>query len=208
MRGQAGALVVAEPTTNRPLCRHKGALWLKTTTRGVTAHGSMPDKGVNAIYAAARAVGRLEAFDFNVGTLHGGLNINSVPDRAEIGIDIRTIPGMGHGLLRDHIASYLGPEVELAPVVDVESVWTDPAHPWMREVFCGDGQDNVPIVETAPYFTDASALTPALGDVPTLILGPGHAHMAHQTDEWCECSRIEEAVAIYARLIAAWCGLP
>src|SRR6266498_2846770 len=118
MRGQAGALVVAEPTTNRPLCGHKGALWLKATTRGVTAHGSMPEKGVNAIYAAARAVGRLEAFDFNVarhpvmgaptlnvGTLHGGLNLNSVPDRAEIGIDIRTIPGMLHGLLRDQIAS-------------------------------------------------------------------------------------------------------
>jgi acetylornithine deacetylase/succinyl-diaminopimelate desuccinylase-like protein len=71
-------------------------------------------------------VGLLEAFDFNVerhpvmgaptlnvGTLHGGLNINSVPDRAEIGIDIRTIPGMRHGLLRDQIASYLSPEVEL-----------------------------------------------------------------------------------------------
>jgi acetylornithine deacetylase/succinyl-diaminopimelate desuccinylase-like protein len=31
--------------------------------------------------------------------------------------------------------------------------------------------------------------------------------MAHQTDEWCDSARIEEAVAIYARLIAAWCGL-
>jgi succinyl-diaminopimelate desuccinylase len=92
LRGQAGALVVAEPTSNRPLCGHKGALWLKATSRGVTAHGSMPDKGVNAIYAAARAVGRLEAFDFNVarhpvmgaptlnvGTLHGGLNLNWRP---------------------------------------------------------------------------------------------------------------------------------
>jgi metal-dependent amidase/aminoacylase/carboxypeptidase family protein len=70
----------------------------------------MSDKGVKAIYAAARAVGRLEAFDFNVarpvmgaptlnvGTLHGGLNLNSVPDRAEILIDI---PGMRHGLLRE-----------------------------------------------------------------------------------------------------------
>jgi len=36
----------------------------------------------------------------NVGALHGGLNINSVPDRAEIGIDIRTIPGMRHGQSR------------------------------------------------------------------------------------------------------------
>jgi succinyl-diaminopimelate desuccinylase len=222
LRGQAGVLVVAEPTTNRPLCGHKGALWLKATTRGVTAHGSMPDHGVNAVYAAARAVARLEAFDFNVarhpimgaptlnvGTLHGGANINSVPDRAEIGIDIRTIPGMGHTILSDQIASYLGAEVDIASVVDVESVWTDPSLPWMRQVFgiCADVQGSAPVVETAPYFTDASALTPALGGVPTVILGPGPAHMAHQTDEWCDCARIEEAVEIYERLIGAWCGL-
>src|SRR5690606_32543740 len=50
MRGEAGALVVAEPTSNRPLCGHKGALWLKAITHGVTAHGSMPEEGVNAVY--------------------------------------------------------------------------------------------------------------------------------------------------------------
>jgi succinyl-diaminopimelate desuccinylase len=220
--GSAGALVVAEPTSNRPLCGHKGALWLKATTRGVTAHGSMPDQGVNAVYAAARAVSRLEAFDFNVarhpimgaptlnvGTLHGGANINSVPDRAEIGIDMRTIPGMRHAILRDQIASYLGPDVVVAAVVDVESVWTDPAHPWLQQVFgiCESVRAVATTVETAPYFTDASALTPALGGVPTVILGPGPAHMAHQTDEWCECGRIEEAVEIYERLMAEWCDL-
>jgi succinyl-diaminopimelate desuccinylase len=217
-----GALVVAEPTTNRPLCGHKGALWLRATTRGVTAHGSMPNHGVNAVYAAVRAVGRLEAFDFNVarhpvmgaptlnvGTLHGGLNVNAVPDRGEIGIDIRTIPGMRHGPLRDQIASYLGSEVALASIVDVESVWTDPGQPWMREVFgiCADVRDTAAIVETAPYFTDASALTPALGGVPTVILGPGAAHMAHQTDEWCECAASRRLLRSMRRLIAAWCGL-
>ena len=62
-------------------------------------------------------------------------------------------------------------------------------------------------VEAAPYFTDASALTPALGNVPTVILGPGPAHLAHQTDEWCEVALLEEAVTIYDRLIASWCGL-
>ena len=35
---------------------------------------------------------------------------------------------------------------------------------------------------------------------------PGPAHMAHQTDEWCECTRIEEAVVIYEQIIAAWCS--
>ena len=221
IRDHAGALVVAEPTTNRPLCGHKGALWLKATTRGVTAHGSMPEQGVNAVYAAARAVARLEGFDFNVarhpvmgaptlnvGTLHGGANINSVPDRAEIGIDIRTIPGMRHATLRDQIASYLGPDVDVTPIMDVESVWTDPSSPWLQQVFdvCAEVQGSPAAVATAPYFTDASVLTPALGGVPTVVLGPGPAHMAHQTDEWCECARIDEAVRIYERLIIAWCG--
>ena len=103
---QVGALVVAEPTGNQLLVGHKGALWLEAVTTGVTAHGSMPEKGVNAVYKAARAVTALQDFDFNfarhdvlgnptlnVGAISGGLNINSVPDRAVIGIDIRTIPG-------------------------------------------------------------------------------------------------------------------
>ena len=146
--GSAGALVVAEPTSNRPIVGHKGALWLKAITAGVTAHGSMPDRGVNAVYKAARAISALETFDFNiarhatmgaptlnVGFTHGGLNVNSVPDRAEVGIDIRTIPGMRHAPLRDQLAHYLGTDVHVETLVDVESVWTDPAHPWMREVF-------------------------------------------------------------------------
>jgi succinyl-diaminopimelate desuccinylase len=65
----------------------------------------MPDKGVNAVYRAARAIAKLEAFDFNVarhpllgrptlnvGTVQGGINVNSVSDRAEFQIDVRTIP--------------------------------------------------------------------------------------------------------------------
>jgi succinyl-diaminopimelate desuccinylase len=195
-------------------------LWLKARTRGVTAHGSMPDKGVNAVYAAARAVGLLEDFDFNVerhaglgkptlnvGTIHGGLNINSVPDLAEIGIDIRTVPGQRHAAVAAEMASYLGGEVDLSAMVDVEGVWTDPADPWVREVY----EIVAPVLgETleprgASYFTDAAALTPAYGGPPTVILGPGEPAMAHQTDEYCQVERIEQAVEIYTRMIERWC---
>ena len=41
--------------------------------------------------------GVLGAPTLNVGTIQGGLNINSVPDRALIGIDIRTIPNKTTG---------------------------------------------------------------------------------------------------------------
>ena len=59
---------------------------------------------------------------------------------------------------------------------------------------------------TAPYFTDASVLTPAYGSVPTVVLGPGEMALCHQTDEHCRIERIEQAAEIYTRLARQWCG--
>jgi succinyl-diaminopimelate desuccinylase len=219
MLGRAGALIVAEPSSNRPLVGHKGAFWLRGRTEGVTAHGSMPEKGVNAIYAAARAVGALERFRFdlapdallgrptlNVGTISGGLNINSVPDRAEIGIDIRTIPGQEHAALRRRLQAALGDEVSLEPIVDVPAVLTPIENSWVGDVFeiMTGVLGSRPEPETAPYFTDASALTPAYGGIPTIVLGPGEMAMAHQTDEYCELDRIGQAVEAYGQIARRW----
>jgi succinyl-diaminopimelate desuccinylase len=220
--GQVGALVVAEPTGNKPLVGHKGALWLEAETRGVTAHGSMPEQGVNAVYKAARAVAALQEFDFNVarhdvlggptinvGTIQGGLNINSVPDRAIIGIDIRNIPAQSHAQIREQLTSYLGRDVTLRTLLDAKSVWTDPHHPWISEVFQvawnveGVGDD----IGAAPYFTDASVLTPAFGSPPTVIIGPGELALGHQTNEYCLVSRIERATEMYAQLVRNWCRI-
>ncbi|MDQ2084009.1 M20 family metallopeptidase [Xanthobacteraceae bacterium Astr-EGSB] len=219
--GRAGALVVAEPTGNYPLVGHKGALWLRVTAEGVTAHGSMPEKGVNAVMKAARAVVRLGDFDFNVkrhevlgaptlnvGNFHGGLNVNSVPDRAEINLDIRTIPGQAHARVGESIAATLGDEVTVREVLGIEAIWTPPDDPWMSRVFAIMAPliGETPVARGAPYFTDGGALMHALGGVPTVILGPGEPHLAHQTDEYCLVSRIDQAVEAYCQIIDDWCG--
>ena len=217
--GQAGALVVAEPTSNKPMVGHKGALRLKVTVRGITAHASMPEQGVNAVIKAAKAVGRLEDFDFNVarhpvmgaptlnvGWLHGGMNINSVPDQAEAGLDIRTIPAQRHRAIETEIARFLGPDVEVSLLDEAVPIWTEPSTAWMQQVFSAvtgvSGQR--PEIAAAPYFTDASALTPAFGGIPTVVLGPGPAALAHQTDEYCEIPAIEASKEISRRLIDDW----
>ena len=217
--GQAGAMVVAEPSSNQPLIGHKGALWISAKTHGVTAHGSMPEEGDNAIYKAARAINKLEDFDFNVardpllgkptinvGMVQGGLNVNSVPDKTEVNIDIRTTPNLDHVTVKSHLESYLGDEVEIEPVVDVEGVLTNPNDEWMLEVF--DIMSVIlgakPEVKAASYFTDASALTPAYGNIPTVILGPGEAKMAHQTDEYCFIDKITESVEAYIEISKHW----
>jgi len=218
-QGSAGALVVAEPTANMPYVGHKGALWLRAIARGVTAHGSMPERGDNAVYRAARAVGRLSCFHFgacrhpvlggptlNVGTFHGGLNINSVPDRAVVEIDARTVPGIDHAQLRRQIAEHMEEPMELETLVDLPGVWTEPQSPWAARTaaLVAEVTGEPTEVRTATYFSDASILVPALGDAPTLILGPGEPTLAHQTDEWCSVARIHQACTIYRRMIADW----
>ena len=49
---------------------------------------------------------------------------------------------------------------------------------------------------------------PAIGAPPTLVLGPGEPHLAHQTDEWCSVERIEQATAIYRQMIVDWAAHP
>jgi succinyl-diaminopimelate desuccinylase len=219
--GSAGAMVVGEPTGNVPVIGHKGALWLQARTRGVTAHGSMPDKGVNAVVIAARAVLSLAGFRFevapdpllggptlNVGTIRGGLNVNSVPDEAVIGIDIRTIPSQSHAELRQRLEQLLGKGVELTPIVDMPGIRTAADDPFVRSVMEAvarvTGESAAPGVAT--YFTDASVLTPAFGGIPTVVLGPGEMALCHQTDEYCRVDRIEQAVAAYLEIARSWCG--
>ncbi|MFT5548592.1 MAG: succinyl-diaminopimelate desuccinylase, partial [Candidatus Azotimanducaceae bacterium] len=64
--GEASAIIVGEPTSNKPLIGHKGALWLHAACKGVTAHGSTPELGVNAIYKASRSISQIENFGFDV----------------------------------------------------------------------------------------------------------------------------------------------
>lgn len=209
-------LVVAEPTSNQPFLGHKGVLWLELVVSGVTAHASMPEQGVNAIHRALPVLSALAAFrpdvpahpalgapTTNLGTVRAGININSVPDQAIIGFDMRSLPGMDHAALRAQVAALVGPEVMLRTLLDLPAVWTAPDDPFARTI---QEVANAVTGETrepggAPYFTDASVFTPFLGNVPTLILGPGEAAQAHQTDEYCLAHRIEEATEIYARLM-------
>ncbi|MFP3920729.1 MAG: M20 family metallopeptidase [Dichotomicrobium sp.] len=220
--GRAGAIVVAEPTANALWLGHKGVLRFDALARGVTAHSAMPEEGVNAIYKATRAINALQTFDFtvpahpvlgaptlNVGWIEGGLNVNSVPDRAAFGVDIRVIPGVDLPSLKERLRETVGPEIEVTFGTEAEAVWTEPDEPWIAEMreMMADASGNPPPLGAAAYFTDGSALREGYGGPPTIILGPGEPRMAHQTDEFCYVSRIEEATELYTGIIRRWCGL-
>ncbi|HLX80774.1 MAG TPA: M20 family metallopeptidase [Burkholderiales bacterium] len=221
LMGRAGAIVVGEPTSNYPMVGHKGSIKFHASFSGVSAHGSMPQLGVNAIYKAAKAIARLEEFQFgvkehpvmglptmNVGTVEGGSGVNLVPDMAKIGVDIRTVPGTNHEELMNKLKKILG-EAELQVIADSQSVWTEPDEAWVQRVFaiCKPILRETPVARTAPYMTDAANLRKVYAGAPTVVLGPGEAAMAHQTDEYCNMERIRQSVAIYEAIIGDWCRI-
>lgn len=217
--GTAGCFVVAEPTANEPLIGHKGAYWLRAKASGITAHGSMPERGENAFYKIARGALALENFQFenpphplmgqatlNVGTAKAGININSVPDAAEMTLDIRSIPGQSHQHLLGCLCKVLGPKIALEPIIDVQGFYTPSSDPWIQQVYarCNEINGVMPTEKTVAFFSDASALKTVIGNPPTVVLGPGQPEMAHQTDEFCYVQKIIDATTLFERLINDW----
>lgn len=219
MLPNAGALVIAEPTSNELRTGHKGVLWIRARTTGRTAHSSMPDQGDNAVLKACAAVDRLRKLPIldredeqlgratiSVSSLHGGANINSVPDEATMELDIRTLPGQSHEDLRESVQECFPAGTEFECVLDLPAIVTDRNNEWVRQVYSivqsefGMQTD----AHGVPYFTDGSILYSALNFVPCLILGPGSVHMAHKTDEYCLIDNIRKAQTMYERLILDW----
>jgi glutamate carboxypeptidase len=97
-RGAACALVLE---SGRPgdaiVTRRKGVAALRVEARGVAAHaGNEPEKGRSAIWSLARFVDRAQALSdpasgrsVNVGTFHGGVGKNVVPEQAACDVDLR-----------------------------------------------------------------------------------------------------------------------
>lgn len=214
-------VLVAEPTGNIPCLGHKGILWLKTLFHGKTAHAAFPDLGDNALLRAARGVVALNS-DIFTGNAHrvmgeatlvtsrffSGDNYNSVPDLAEVGIDIRSTVNWSHsGMLKtiEKILSPLEPEIEV--IFDLPPLWTQPENELVRVIFSScdriRGEKHFPRIVT--FYTDGGVLGPGLGNAPVVILGPGDAGMAHQVDEYVRVEDLCQGVDIYREILSRLC---
>ncbi|HWL96116.1 MAG TPA: M20/M25/M40 family metallo-hydrolase [Nocardioidaceae bacterium] len=220
-----GPLVVAEPTANRLVLGHKGALWLRLSAAGRAAHGSAPHLGDNAVVRLSRAAVALHDHDAwpqhpdfgtvtaNVGRLRGGVQPNVVPDSGELLLDLRTVPGVDPDDLRKTVAGLAGDQVEVADHVVLPVVDTDGGEAFVGQVgealrACEQPDEPQP---PARFFTDASVLAHLLAadggrPVPTVVLGPGEPDQCHVVDEWCSASKVETAAEVYRVLLDRWCS--
>ncbi|AIQ46370.1 hypothetical protein R70723_11145 [Paenibacillus sp. FSL R7-0273] len=147
-------LVIAEPTGSRVAIGHKGALWLRITLFGRSAHGSMPQLGLNAVEGMMEVIALLhrhalewQAHDpvlgtssLSVNTISGGVQTNVIADRCTIDVDIRTVPPLQHAELLAEITARLadiqqlkaGFRYEVQELLDRSGVYTQPDEELIR----------------------------------------------------------------------------
>ncbi len=220
---QAHAAIVAEPTEMRCVIASKGCVRWRIRTKGKAAHSAKPHLGINAINAMARVVlamqedhARLAAAPHpllgpgtcNVGVIHGGVQVNFVPDEATIEIDRRLLPGeevetvlasyqsMLDDLARQHpdvIAEMEKPMLQDWPF---QTEASSPLVTLSRDILRSMHRDDT--VCGVPFCSDASKFG-RLG-IPTILFGPGSIDQAHAAVEYVECSQVEEALRFYTEV--------
>lgn len=218
---RADECVVLEPTDLRVVHAHKGACWFTVATRGRAAHGSDPARGDNAIYkmpavwkildaataaaAQVRTDPALGAPTFSVGTIRGGTGTNVVPDRCEIQVDRRLMPGESAADVLADLRRRLdaipgGVEIEL--MKEGLPFRTDPEAPLVRR-FCAalEAAGVPPVREGAAWCSDAGPLALACGE--TIVWGPGAIAQAHTTDEFIETEALATAADVLRRFLLA-----
>ena len=202
---QFAGTVIAEPTGSAVVSAERGALWVKIHSAGVTAHGSVPETGVNAIQYLIETLEKIrKGFNpqsvhptlgkttMNLGVLRGGLEPNIVPDSAYAVLDFRTVPGYGreelltlvNGAIAEVTTEHPDAKLWIELINDRLQVATDDNDPLIQaavEINRELGRSTT--IEGKVACTDGSILN-TVCDTPMLIYGPGEASQAHVYDEY------------------------
>ncbi|SDI73490.1 M20 family metallopeptidase [Natribacillus halophilus] len=220
------AMVIGEPTREKVVIGHKGALWVEILTFGKTAHGAMPNQGINAIEQMKKVMALLDECRLNwkvtgaplgesslsINKIDGGMQANVVPDQCSVYVDIRTIPPQSHKELFSELktklqALFVGDHevgtFQVQTLLDRPGILTESSSRIIQTAKDVKGADND--VYGVSYYTDAAVLNPE-SNIPTLIYGPGDEQLAHQPNEYVDIDAYLRSIEYYKTLALAFEG--
>jgi putative selenium metabolism hydrolase len=223
--------IICEPSNNIITLGHKGKAQIRIISHGVSAHGSAPEKGVNAVYEMAEIISRVEALNkslYKEDEPHGTIvlsdiscasaSLNAVPSECSIYLDRRlalgeTIEGVTNemmSLIKRKNASW-----EVGTLHQTTWTGTKLAYEPMHAPWKIDKDHSLTKAMIKAYhnvydhgpdrfdFWDFStnAITPVSMGIPCIGFGPGEYKLAHMKNERCLIKQIEEAFQVYCQLI-------
>ncbi len=226
---RADAAIVAEPTGLAVMPAHRGFVWLTLTFRGRAAHGSRWELGVDAIRHAGLVLAELDVLDAGELTRHthrllghaslhasliaGGSGMSTYPDRCELKIERRTMPGETPAQVLAEVEAACARVRARRPALQVDVALTLAQNP-------SDVREDAPIVRALADALTQQAIPVRTGGmsawtdcalfneagIPAVCFGPGDIALAHADEEYVDVEEIPRAAAVLERLARNWCG--
>lgn len=221
--------IVGEPTRMGVGIAHMGYLWIEIETWGRSAHGSVPEKGHDAIVDMARIIDELERMKteleekqhpllgspkIHASTVTGGQAWSIVPDYCRLGVERRTLPGENardgmeemRRAIKNVVSNYSGVKAD-AKLNLVRNPFQ--VEKTARLASCV-AQASAMVTNTSrfvgvPYWSDASIFFDK-GRVETCLFGPGDINLAHSPIEYVPVVQVENSAHVYAQTAVSFCG--
>jgi putative selenium metabolism hydrolase len=228
---RADYVVICEPSSNKIVLGHKGKAQVSIKTQGVSAHGSAPEKGLNAIYEMAEIIQRVEQTNLELAKKDGmrgtlvlsrissvGASLNAVPSQCEVYLDRRIIPGETEEAIKQEMDALIQGKRATWEIGTLHrKSWTgldihyEPFHmAWkidldheLSKACIATYRESFGHEPTDYDFWDFStnAVTPVSLGIPTIGFGPGEYKLAHMRNECCAVEQIVDACGFYTTLI-------
>jgi len=214
--------VVCEPTGLDVMPAHKGFVWIQAVFRGRAAHGSRPDAGIDAIRHAGLYLTILDSYhdelrsraehpllghaSFHAGTIRGGAAESVYPDRCELVLERRTLPGEDPDAVLADFRRALDRLAAREPRVDasVEITLARPGTEVTRESRLVEGLLRAgrevglePRIRGMTAWVDAAYLNEV--GVEAVCFGPGSIEQAHTDDEWVDLGEVHLCADVLER---------
>ncbi len=221
--------IVGEPTGMQIATGHKGKTALRATCTGHASHSALAPEGINALHLGADFMARLRARQADIaangardesysipyttlhaGIMHGGVQLNIVPDHCTLDFEIRNIaaddPASIVADLAGDAAQIVAPYRDSHPHVAIDFAETN-TYPGLETnpesaivAFLRDvtGSDD-PAIKVA-FGTEGGLFHNRLG-MATAVCGPGHMAQGHKPDEFIDAAQLDACDAMLARVL-------
>jgi len=217
-RGLGGDFAITgEPTDMHIGIQAKGVLAMRIVVHGRAAHSSTPWLGDNAVLKAIDTFRTIETLPFsressemfdrpsiNLGRIDGGDALNKVPDRCEMAVDVRYLPGQD--------AAEILSQVRQIPDIDVERTFIHPSvgvsrhNPYVHALSEAVARATRGEVMSVGRDGASDAASFIEAGIPAVEFGPaGGGH--HGPDEWVSLpslSSYRRALAGFVRALPDW----
>lgn len=218
-------IIVAEPTELNLIDAHKGVERYRVYLKGRAAHSAYPEHGANAIHAMGAFIFHLEllcrkeAKEFtgdevsgpltvNVGIVHGGDQVNRIPDSAELDVDFRLPVDLPVNLVHEILER--ASEATCCRRTGIEIRWKrtqyyPPLQSRQNDIFANMlleiAREHLEqkSFQRVRYATNAGFYHAA--GMSCIIFGPGSISDAHTADESISLDEIERAADFLEKVI-------